>query len=198
MPVFFQFLLAFLLVPLSSAGGFSEASMDSGDEFYRLKATSIDGEEVSFEQFRGKVVLIVNTASRCGFTSQYEGLEELYQKYSERGLVILGFPSNDFLNQEPGTDAEIKKFCSLNYKVTFPLFSKGPVGGPEVQPVYHFLTTDSHVGGKVRWNFEKFLIDRRGIPRERYRSFSGPSGKKIVQRIEALLSESTGNATQQG
>ena len=128
---------------------------------FDLEAVSIDGKVVPLSQYRGQVSLIVNTASKCGFTKQYEDLETLYQKYRRRGFVVLGFPSNDFMGQEPGTDEEIRDFCLFNYGVTFPLFTKGPVTGANKQSVYRFLTEESGYS-EVRWNFEKFLLDSLG------------------------------------
>ncbi len=157
---------------------------------WELSATSIDGDLVPLANYKGQVLLIVNTASRCGFTSQYEGLEKLYQTYRDKGFTILGFPSNDFMGQEPGTNEDIKKFCKLQYDVTFPMFSKAPVYGSEKQPVFHFLTT-SHEGhsGEIRWNFEKFLIGKDGKVRDRFRSTTGPSSESITKAIERALNE---------
>ncbi len=153
-----------LMFLVGSQGGTVAADVPS---FLTLKAVSIDGQSVEMKSFEGKVILVVNVASRCGFTSQYEGLEKLYNKYKDKGLVVLGFPSNDFGGQEPGTNSEIKSFCKTTYGVTFPMFAKGPVTGKDIQPVFKTLTAS---GGGVLWNFEKFLIDRRGRLRERYRS----------------------------
>lgn len=162
---------------------------ESLPSFFTLHASAIDGKPVDLSTYKDKVVLVVNVASKCGFTKQYKGLEELYQKYKDRGLVILGFPSNDFGGQEPGTNSDIKKFCSLNFGVTFPLFEKGPVTGKEIQPVFKFLTVDAgpSAGGPVLWNFEKFLIDRNGKLIDRFRSPTAPMDKKITGAIEKLL-----------
>lgn len=156
---------------------------------YDLSAIDIAGQSAQLSEYRGKVALIVNTASRCGFTGQYEGLEKLYDMYKDRGFVVLGFPSNDFMGQEPGSDAEIKDFCKLNYDVSFPLFSKGPVKGSEKQPVYKFLTEQSAepLRGEVRWNFEKFLVNREGVVVGRWRSVTDPQHREIVEAIEGLL-----------
>lgn len=160
--------------------------------FFTLSAKSIEGKEVPFSEYTGKVVMVVNVASRCGFTSQYKELQELYLKYKDKGFVILGFPSNDFGQQEPGTDQEIKSFCDLNYKVTFPMMTKGPVKGESLQPVYKYLTVDAGpgMGGAVLWNFEKFIINRRGQPIERFRSQTSPMSPKVVELVEKLLNES--------
>ena len=154
-----------------------------------LSVKTIEGREISLSEFKGKVLLVVNTASRCGFTSQYEGLESLHEKYNAQGFEVLGFPSNDFLGQEPGSNEEIKQFCKLNYDVSFPLFSKAPVSGAEKQPLFRVLTEESGEGlsGEVRWNFEKFLIGKDGKLVDRWRSMTSPTSSKIVDQIEKLL-----------
>ena len=159
--------------------------------FYALRGTSSNGEEISFDRYRGHVVLIVNTASKCGFTGQYDGLEQLHKKHSEAGLAVLGFPSNDFMGQEPGSDEQIQEFCKLNYGVSFPLFKKGPVTGEQKQPVFKFLTEEGpgKFRGKVLWNFEKFLVNRRGEVIGRWRSVTGPSSNAISDEITRALAE---------
>lgn len=159
--------------------------------FFELKATAIDGRQVSLDEYRGKVVLVVNTASRCGFTQQYEELEKLYETYQGRGLVVLGFPSNDFANQEPGSNEEIKNFCKTHFGVTFPMFTRATVRGPGKQPVYHFLTEQSgdEFAGEIGWNFEKFLIDRKGHVRARYGSITTPQSARVIAQTEELLAE---------
>lgn len=132
---------------------------------YDFTARDIDGNERSLSDYRGKVLLIVNTASQCGFTYQYKGLETLQRKYADRGLQVLGFPCNQFGQQEPGDAAEIKNFCSLNYDVTFPLFAKIDVNGPSAHPLYEYLTKEKGgglLGRKIKWNFTKFLVGRDG------------------------------------
>lgn len=133
---------------------------------YQFKVTDIEGKEFDFASLKGKKIMIVNTASKCGLTPQYEKLEALYKTYKDKNFVIVGFPSNDFLSQEPGTDEEISAFCQKNYGVTFPMMSKISVKGKEMHPVYQFLTTKSLNGledNKVQWNFQKYLIDEKGI-----------------------------------
>src|SRR5215831_8883349 len=155
---------------------------------YDFKATTIDGEDVTLAKYRGSVLLIVNVASQCGFTPQYSGLEQLYEKYSERGLVVLGFPSNQFMNQEPGSALEIKSFCSTKYSVKFPLFSKIDVNGAKALPLYRFLknTTRGFLGSqRIKWNFTKFLIDRKSHPVRRYSPLTKPEA--IESDILALL-----------
>jgi len=159
-----------------------------GEMIYDITATDIDNETRKLEEFAGKVLLIVNVASKCGFTGQYENLESLYQKYKDDGLVILGFPCNQFGGQEPGTSEDIKSFCSLTYGVTFPMFEKIDVNGPNQHPLYSFLTGDgSPFKGKIKWNFSKFLVGRDGKILERFGSMTNPESSKITKAIEAAL-----------
>lgn len=155
---------------------------------YDFSATSLAGDEIPLKQYAGKVLLIVNTASKCGFTPQYSGLEALQEKYAARGFEVLGFPCNQFAGQEPGNAEEIKNFCSLNYNVTFPLFAKVAVNGQEAHPLFRFLKSAKRglLGSQsIKWNFTKFLVDRNGTVVERY----GPTTKPeaIQSRIESLL-----------
>ena len=155
-----------------------------------FSAKDIDGVERSLSEFAGKVVLVVNVASKCGFTPQYKGLEAMYQKFRERGFVILGFPTNDFMRQEPGTDAEIKSFCSLTYGVTFPMFSKITVKGKDTHPLFAWLTDkkeNPQFGGKITWNFNKFLFDRTGTLIARFDSKDEPMGDKIPRVVVDAL-----------
>lgn len=159
---------------------------------YDIEVTSIAGETTTMEQYKGKVLLIVNTASQCGFTKQYEGLQELYTEYENKGLLILGFPSNDFFKQEPGTDEEIAEFCKNNYSVTFPMFSKISVKGKKQHPLYSHLTAkdqSSEFGGKVSWNFTKFLISPHGEVIGRFGSMTKPSDPKLISAIEQALQD---------
>jgi glutathione peroxidase-family protein len=158
--------------------------------FYAFQVYDIGGRERSLSEFAGKVLLVVNVASKCGFTPQYKGLEALYKRYHERGFEVLGFPANDFMHQEPGTDAEIQSFCSLTYGVTFPMFAKISVKGKDIHPLYAFLTdkkTNSKFGGKITWNFNKFLIDRSGAIIGRFDSKVDPLGDKIPREVEEAL-----------
>jgi len=161
------------------------------ENFYQFKAKSLQGKEISMKKYKGKVVLIINTASKCGFTPQYKGLEELYKKYGDKGLVILGFPCNQFANQEPGTEAEIGEFCTLNYGVTFPLFSKIDVNGNNTHPLYKYLKTvlPGTLGNDIKWNFTKFLLDKNGNPVKRFGSSTKP--EEITEDIENLLSQTS-------
>ena len=146
-----------------------------------------DGSEVPLSRYKGKALLIVNTASQCGFTPQYKGLEELYQAYKDKGLEVLAFPSNDFGGQEPGTDQEIKTFCELRYHTTFPLFSKVAVKGPDAAPLYRYLTALPENGGPVDWNFNKFLVDPSGRVVAHLPSKVEPGSAELRNRIEAVL-----------
>ena len=145
-------------------------------------------KEVKFSEYIGKVLLIVNVASKCGFTKQYNGLQEIYEKYKDQGLVVLGFPCNDFGGQEPGTNEEIAEFCSLNFNVTFPMFDKVKVLGDDKHPLFDILTNNSKTGkSDIKWNFEKFIIDKEGNVVDRFRSITKPEGKKITSIIEEQL-----------
>ena len=146
---------------------------------------SIDGEAVSLGDYKGKTLLMVNVASRCGFTPQYKGLEDLYRKYKDDGLVVMGFPANNFGSQEPGTDKEIKAFCSRNFDVSFPMFSKISVKGTDMAPLYQHLTSNS--GGDVKWNFTKFLVDGQGNVIGRFAPDVEPGSTKLAGAVEAAL-----------
>lgn len=164
-------------------------SAQNGDSFYSFKMRDIKGNVVSLGEYKNKVVLVVNTASKCGLTPQYEGLEALYQKYQSRGFVVLGFPCNQFLGQEPGTAEEIQNFCSTKYNVTFPLFEKISVNGKETNPLYQFLKSKQALDGNndIRWNFEKFLIDKNGNPVKRFSPKTKPA--ELIGDIESLLNQ---------
>ncbi len=157
---------------------------------YDIEVNTITDESVKMEQYKGLVVLIVNTASKCGFTGQYAGLQALYEKYSGKGFVILGFPSNDFLRQEPGSNEEIATFCKQNYGVTFPMFEKVSVKGKNQHPLYTYLTSERsnpEFGGKISWNFNKFLISRNGKIVKRFGSRTKPDDADLVSAIETEL-----------
>lgn len=160
----------------------------AGPDLLNIPLKTIDGEDTSLEQYEGKVLLLVNVASKCGFTKQYAGLEKLYKEKKDDGLVVLGFPSNDFGNQEPGTSEEIKEFCSLNFGVTFPLFEKIHVKGDGQHPLYAALTgADSPFPGNVKWNFGKFVVDRNGRIVARFGSMTKPESSKLVAAVDAAL-----------
>jgi glutathione peroxidase len=157
-----------------------------------FKMKDIDGNDVKLKKYKGNVLLVVNTASKCGYTPQYEGLESIYAKYKDQGFYVLGFPANNFGGQEPGTDSEIKEFCSLKYKVTFPMFSKISVKGDDQDPLYKFLTSkesDPDFSGDITWNFNKFLIDRKGKVVARFSSKDTPQSDAVTQAIEKYMAE---------
>ena len=150
----------------------------------------IDGHDVKLDAYKGKVVMVVNTASKCGYTPQYEGLEALYEKYKDRGFVILGFPANNFMGQEPGTEKEIKEFCTLKYHVSFPMFSKISVKGADQHPFYTFLTnkvSDPGFDGDITWNFEKFIADKNGKIIARFPPKTTPDDPQLVKAVETAL-----------
>ncbi|MBL8034721.1 MAG: glutathione peroxidase [Leptospiraceae bacterium] len=155
---------------------------------HEFSAATLAGKDKSLAEYKGKVVLIVNTASKCGFTPQYAGLEQLYEKYQDRGFVILGFPCNQFGAQEPGTATDIEQFCEVNYGVKFPMFGKIDVNGGDAHPLYKFLTSEKPglLGTEaIKWNFTKFLVDKDGVPVKRYAPNTDP--KDIAADIEKLL-----------
>jgi glutathione peroxidase len=155
---------------------------------YDIKVKTINGEETTLEQYKGNVMLIVNVASKCGYTPQYDGLETLYKKYKDEGLVVLGFPCNQFGSQEPGSEAEIQNFCRVNFGVTFPMFSKINVNGEETHPLYQYLKSEQPgiLGTEaIKWNFTKFLVDKEGNVVKRFGSSTKP--KELEEKIEALL-----------
>ena len=176
--------IAFSFILVFMANG---QNSNSKENFYQFKAKSLQGKEISMKSYEGKVVLVVNTASKCGFTPQYEGLEKLYKAYKDKGLVILGFPCNQFGSQEPRSESQIGEFCSLNYGVTFPLFSKIEVNGGDAHPLYKFLKIQlpGTLGNDIKWNFTKFLLDKKGNPVKRYGSTTKPID--ITEDIEKLL-----------
>ncbi len=146
------------------------------NEFYKFTAKTLQGKEVSMDMYEGKTVLVVNTASKCGFTPQFEGLENLYRKYKDKGFVILGFPCNQFANQEPGDEKSIAEGCLMNYGVSFPMFSKIEVNGDGAHPMYKYLKKELSglLGGRIKWNFTKFLIDSNGNPIKRFAPITKP------------------------
>lgn len=155
--------------------------------FYDFDARTLAGKTMSMADTKGKVVLVVNTASKCGFTPQYAGLETLYEKYKDKGLVIIGFPCNQFGEQEPGGSGEIQEFCQVNYGVTFPIMSKVDVNGDNADPIFKYLKSQlgSILGSRIKWNFTKFLLDRNGKPVERFSPLTTP--EKIEPAIKKLL-----------
>ena len=181
--------IASLFLILFSFSSLTAKENKSVMNFYNFKAKLLQGKEVSMKDYTGKVILVVNTASKCGFTPQYEGLEKLYKEYQDKGLVILGFPCNQFGSQEPGNAQDITKFCTVNYGVTFPMFSKIEVNGENADPIYKFLKVElpGTLGNEIKWNFTKFLLDRKGKPIKRYGSIVKP--EDITKDIVKLLDE---------
>ena len=155
--------------------------------FYEFTASSLQGQEISMDSYKGKTVLVVNTASKCGLTPQFEGLENLYRKYQDKGLVILGFPCNQFANQEPGDEQSISEGCLLNYGVTFPMFSKVAVNGENAHPLFKYLRKELHglFGDQIKWNFTKFLINRDGSQVQRFEPSTTP--EELDPILEKLL-----------
>lgn len=161
---------------------------DMNNSIYNISVKDIDGKEIKLSNYKGKVLLIVNVASKCGFTPQYEGLQRIYEKYKDKGFEILAFPCNDFGGQEPGTNEQIKEFCSTKYHVTFKLFDKIKILGEEKSELYkRLINSDNVEKGDVKWNFEKFLIDKNGKIVARFRSKIEPESKELTQEIEKLL-----------
>ena len=172
------------------AGVAMTAALFGASNVLDFTLNSIDGKPAPLSQYQGKVVLIVNVASKCGYTPQYTGLEKVYETYKDKGFVILGFPANNFMAQEPGTNEEIKTFCSTKYNVKFPLYSKISVKGEDKAPLYQFLTdanANPKTGGEIKWNFTKFLVDRHGKVIARFESAVKPDSPEITAAIESAL-----------
>jgi glutathione peroxidase len=166
------------------------AALFGASSVYEFTMNSIEGHPMPLANFQGKVMLIVNVASKCGFTPQYEGLEAVYEKYKDQGFVIVGFPANNFMAQEPGTNEEIKTFCSTKYNVKFPLYSKISVKDDDKAPLYQFLTDQAanpKTGGEIKWNFTKFLVDRNGKVVARFESPVKPESPEVTSAIEKAL-----------
>lgn len=160
--------------------------MEAAD-YKTIEFATIDGEPTSLSDFAGQVVLLVNTASKCGFTKQYAGLEKLYRDNKEAGLVVIGFPANNFGNQEPGTNEEILNFCRTNFDVTFPMMAKVSVTGDDKHPLFKYFTEESNLPGEIGWNFTKFLLDREGNLVARYESAVTPDNPELAAEINGLL-----------
>ena len=189
-------LLGIVIVIISSAslavtrGNNSDSAKMTEKSVLEFTLKNIKGQDVKLSDYTGKVLLLVNVASKCGYTPQYEGLESIYRKYKDQGFVIMGFPANNFLGQEPGTDEEIMTFCTTRYNVTFPMFSKISVKGDKIHPLYRFLTskeTNPEFGGGISWNFNKFLVDRNGKIVNRFGTRDKPESEKVLQAIEQAL-----------
>jgi glutathione peroxidase len=183
----------FLLLPaVLLAAGVVMAAEGPARSVLDFRLDDIRGQETSLSDFRGKVLLLVNTASKCGLTPQYKALEAVYQRYKDQGLVILGFPANNFLGQEPGSEKEIAEFCQINYGVSFPMFAKISVRGRKIHPLYKFLVekeTNPGFAGKIGWNFTKFLVNRQGQVVARFEPRKVPDDPEVIAAIERALQE---------
>ncbi len=180
-------LVALLMFQIIVIAQTKEKQMETQPALYSFTMKTIDGNEKKLSDYKGNVLMIVNVASKCGHTPQYKGLEALYEKYKDRGFMILGFPANNFLWQEPGTDSEIKQFCSTKYGVTFDMFSKISVKGNDQHPLYRYLTEESSVPGVVKWNFQKYLVDKKGNVIDKFEPGTEPTDVKVITEIEKLL-----------
>lgn len=164
-------------------------SMNTTDSIYNFTLLDIDGNEIKLNKYQGKVLLLVNVASKCGYTPQYEGLQTLFEDYKNDGLIIIGFPANNFMGQEPGSNEDIKQFCTLNYGVDFPMASKVSVKGKDQHPLFTYLTSlpNQDFDGAIKWNFEKFLVDKEGNLVRRFRSSVKPESEELTSAVKALL-----------
>jgi glutathione peroxidase-family protein len=186
-PVITAFFVAVIFIVFNQAHADQMAVANS---VYDFKVKTMEDQDKSLADYHGQVLLIVNTASHCGFTPQYAGLEKLYERYKARGFVVLAFPANDFLDQEPGNDNSIRQFCELTYKTSFPLFSKISVRGDQIAPLYQYLTTASGFNGSITWNFNKFLVNRKGQVIARYGSKTDPMDPGLEEDVLRALAES--------
>ncbi len=180
------FLIIFAVIFFGKIAIFAESETTNVHSF---TVKNIEGEEINLANYQGKVLLLVNTASNCGYTRQYKTLEELYQKYKDRGFAVLAFPANNFGGQEPGTNQQIKNFCFMKYKTTFPLFAKSSVKGLDISPLYQYLTQENSFGQPISWNFNKYLVDANGNVIARFDSPVDPLSDQLVQKLESVLPE---------
>lgn len=183
----YSLLLVAIMIAIFNFTNVEAKENKMADDIYAFKVKTITGDEISLSEYKGKVLLIVNTASKCGFTNQYKGLQELYDKYKDQGFAVLGFPCNQFGAQEPGTKTEIKEFCEINYNITFPMFDKIDVNGDNASPLYIYLKANApgFLNDAIKWNFSKFLVGKDGKVVNRYASQKTPVS--IQQDIEELL-----------
>ncbi|HTR82703.1 MAG TPA: glutathione peroxidase [Bacteroidota bacterium] len=187
-----KFFSAFLAVVFLAGFVFAQEKKETAMKdpgVYSFTMKTIDGQEKPLADYKGDVLMIVNVASFCGHTPQYQNLEELYKKYKDEGFKILAFPANNFGGQEPGTNKEIKDFCDTKYHVTFDMFSKISVKGDDQHPLYHYLTSDTNFKGDIGWNFTKFLVDRNGKVVARFATKVLPTDDEVIQKIKELLTE---------
>ena len=189
----YKFLIVCLFISLIGAAVFAFSNdAPKPKSVLDFKMKDIDGKDVSLKKYKGNVLLIVNTASKCGYTPQYEGLQAIYEKYQNKGFYVLGFPANNFGGQEPGTEKEIKEFCESKYKVKFPMFAKISVKGEDQDSLYKFLTakeTNPKFAGDITWNFNKFLVDRKGNVVARFSSKDTPESETVTSAIEKELNK---------
>tara|TARA_B110000008_G_C16790512_1_gene492454 strand:- start:286 stop:798 length:513 start_codon:yes stop_codon:yes gene_type:complete len=160
---------------------------DSSKTFFDFKINSINGDELNFSNFKGQTLLLVNVASNCGFTKQYDDLQNLYDSFKDKGLIVIGIPSNQFGGQEPGTNSEIKNFCETNFNITFPITAKYDVKGDNAHPIYLWAKDTYGISTIPKWNFHKILINKAGNVEDTYASFTNPMSKKIIKKIEQIL-----------
>ena len=178
---------AVLTVFLSTVVSAQENKKMTGAPFYSFTMKTIEGKDRSLAEYKGKVVMVVNTASFCGYTPQYKELETLYKQYKDKGFVIIGFPANNFGKQEPGSDKDIAAFCERNYGVSFPMFSKISVKGSDMHPLYKYLTTETDFKEEIAWNFTKFIVDKNGTVAAKFASKVKPTEKDVTSKIDELL-----------
>ena len=178
-----------LLLTIFLTLSLSNNIMITNESIYDFPLTDIDGNKMTLEAYKGNVLLIVNVASKCGYTPQYEGLQSIYEEFKDDGLVVIGFPANNFRGQEPGTNEDIKQFCRLEYGVEFPMAAKVSVKGDDQAPLFTYLTSleNQDFDGDIKWNFEKFLIDRKGNLIRRFRSSVKPESETLTSAIKSLL-----------
>lgn len=184
--------ISFIVLSVGLVGFNFETNAAKTKGVLDFKMKDIDGKDIKLNKYKGNVLLVVNVASKCGYTPQYEGLQAIYEKYKSQGFYILGFPANNFGSQEPGTNTEIKEFCQSKYKVTFPMFAKISVKGEDQDPLYAFLTgkeTNPQFAGDISWNFNKFLVDRKGNVVARFSSKETPESETVAKAIEKYLKE---------
>ena len=166
---------------------FNKTMSDSSKTFFDFKINSINGEELDLTSFKGKTILLVNVASKCGFTNQYEDLQKIYDDFKDKGLIVIGIPTNQFGGQEPGSEKEIKNFCETNFNITFPMTSKYEVKGDNAHPIYIWAKDTFGKSTVPKWNFHKILINKNGKIEDTFASFTGPLSNKVVKKIEQIL-----------
>ena len=180
-----KFFFIYILIIMFSF--FNKTMSDNTKTFFDFKINSINGEELDLSSFKGKTILLVNVASKCGFTNQYDDLQNLYDNFKDKGLIVIGIPTNQFGGQEPGTEAEIKNFCETNFNITFPITSKYDVKGDNAHPIYLWAKNSYGKSTVPKWNFHKILINKEGKIADTFASFTGPLSNKIIKKLEKIL-----------